>query len=102
MKDIGFPVSKDTIIDYVSYAEEAYLLFEFGNYYGAFEDKETAQKYYFSDNGLLSLSLDGQEGQFDVYPEAWTKPERGTHHQCGFLFLISKCFLLDKLDVFSG
>jgi predicted AAA+ superfamily ATPase len=63
MKDIGFPVSKDTIIDYVSYAEEAYLLFELGNYYGSFEDKETTPKYYFSDNGLLSLFLDGKEGQ---------------------------------------
>jgi predicted AAA+ superfamily ATPase len=63
MKDIGFPVSKDTIIDYVSYAEEAYLLFELGNYYGFFEDKETTPKYYFSDNGLLSLFLDGKEGQ---------------------------------------
>ena len=63
MKDVGFPVSKDTIIDYVSYAEEAYLIFELGNYYGSFEDKETTPKYYFADNGLLSLFLDNKEGQ---------------------------------------
>ncbi|MCI2068455.1 MAG: ATP-binding protein [Bacilli bacterium] len=63
MKGIGFPVSKDTIIDYISYAEEAYLIFELGNYYGSFEDKETTPKYYFSDNGLLSLFLNGKEGQ---------------------------------------
>jgi predicted AAA+ superfamily ATPase len=63
MKGIGFPVSKDTIIDYVSYAEEAYLVFELENYYGSFEDKETTPKYYFSDNGLLSLFLDDKQGQ---------------------------------------
>jgi predicted AAA+ superfamily ATPase len=63
MKGIGFPLSKDTIIDYVSYAEEAYLVFELGNYYGSFQDKETTPKYYFADNGLLSLFLENKEGQ---------------------------------------
>ena len=55
---IGLKVSKDTIIDYVRYAEDAYLIFELHDYYAKFVARESNSKYYFSDNGLLNLFLD--------------------------------------------
>lgn len=57
MKTIGFQLAKDSIIDYCSYAKDAYLLFSVYNYYAAFIDKESNPKFYFSDNGLLNLFL---------------------------------------------
>ena len=57
LKTIGFPLSKDTIIDYCFYANQSFLLFALKNYYAAFVDKESKSKFYFSDNGILNLFL---------------------------------------------
>ena len=57
LKTIGFSLSKDTIIDYCSYAIKSFLLFSLKNYYASFVDKESNPKFYFSDNGILSLFL---------------------------------------------
>ncbi len=57
LKTIGFSLSKDTIIDYCSYANQSFLLFALKNYYASFVDKESNSKYYFSDNGMLNLFL---------------------------------------------
>ena len=57
LKTIGFSLSKDTIINYCSYAIQGFLLFELKNYYASFVDKESNSKYYFSDNGILNLFL---------------------------------------------
>lgn len=57
LKGVGISVSKDTVIDYVHYAEEAYLLFRIRNYFSGFSERESTCKYYFSDNGLLHLFL---------------------------------------------
>lgn len=57
LKAIGFSLSKDTIIDYCSYAAQSFLLFGLKNYYASFVDKESNSKYYFSDNGILNLFL---------------------------------------------
>ncbi len=57
LKTIGFSLSKDTIIDYCSYATQSFLLFTLKNYYASFVDKESNSKYYFSDNGILNLFL---------------------------------------------
>ena len=45
------------MIEYISYAENAYLLFKVRNYVSKFAEKESIPKYYFYDNGLLSLFL---------------------------------------------
>ena len=50
-------ISKDTIIDYVSYMEDAYLVFSIGNEFAKFADRESTPKYYFADNGILNLFL---------------------------------------------
>lgn len=53
----GMPVSKDAVIDYISYAEEAYLIFEVHNAVAKFVERQGSPEYYFSDNGLLNLFL---------------------------------------------
>jgi len=57
LKTIGVKVSKDSIIDYVEYIVDAYLLFKIHNHFSAFVERETTPKYYFTDNGLLNLFL---------------------------------------------
>lgn len=64
LKTIGHSVSKPSIIDYISYAEDAYLLFRVQNYYAKFADRETNAKYYFCDNGFLHLFLSDADSAF--------------------------------------
>ena len=59
---IGVKISKDSVIDYLQYAEEAYLLFPIKNWFFKFSDRESTPKYYMSDNGLLNLFLTNHEG----------------------------------------
>lgn len=58
IKGIGFSISKDSIISYCSYCEEAYLLFKSENYYASFLGKESNPRFYFCDNGILGLFSD--------------------------------------------
>ena len=55
---IGYKLSKGVIIDYCSYCPDAYLLFRIQNYYASFLDKNSNPKFYFMDNGILSLFVD--------------------------------------------
>lgn len=55
---IGYKISKDVIIDYCGYCKDAFLLFTIENYYASFVDKNSNPKYYFMDNGILSLFVD--------------------------------------------
>lgn len=61
LKSIGHRVSKDTVIAYLGYAHEAYLLFSITNATAKFVEREGSPKYYFSDNGLLNLFLFNRE-----------------------------------------
>lgn len=54
---VGLKLSKDTIISYIGYAEEAFLLFDLKNYYAKFIERESNPKFYFYDNGLLNLFI---------------------------------------------
>lgn len=53
----GAKVGTQTIIEYLSYAEETWLIFSVENYAAKFAEKESIKKYYFRDNGLLNLFL---------------------------------------------
>ena len=57
LQTIGFDISKDTVINYVGYAVQSFLVFGIRNYYSRFADREGNQKYYFADNGILNLFL---------------------------------------------
>ncbi|MBO4667544.1 MAG: ATP-binding protein [Bacilli bacterium] len=58
---VGYKLSKDTIIDYVGYFKEVFLVFSLENYYSSFVDKYSYPKYYFMDNGILNLFLDNKD-----------------------------------------
>ncbi|MBQ3705728.1 MAG: ATP-binding protein [Clostridia bacterium] len=57
LKAAGLRISKDTIIDYVDFITDTYLVFKIYNHFSTFSERETTPKYYFADNGLLSLFL---------------------------------------------
>jgi len=53
----GAKVGKNTIINYVEYAKDAWLITPVQNIAGKLADKESNPKYYFTDNGILNLFL---------------------------------------------
>lgn len=53
----GVKVSRNTIVDYISYMRDAYLIFSISNYTDNFNERETQQKRYFLDNGLLNIFI---------------------------------------------
>ena len=57
LKSAGTSLGKQTIINYVGYMTESYLLFTLHNYAAKLVEKETSPKYYFMDTGLLGLML---------------------------------------------
>lgn len=53
----GKKVSTDTVIDYLGYLKEAWLIMQFENICAKLAEKESNKKYYFVDNGILNLFL---------------------------------------------
>ncbi|MGN1271669.1 MAG: ATP-binding protein [Lactobacillus sp.] len=49
--------SRNSIVDYIDYAKDAYLLFSTKNYFSKFAEREGTPRYYFTDNGILNLFL---------------------------------------------
>lgn len=57
----GAKVSTTTVINYMEYAKDAWLISSIHNIASKLADKESTPKYYFNDNGILNLFLlDGQ------------------------------------------
>lgn len=57
LKSAGAAIGKQTVINYVGYMIDAYMLFTVQNYMAKLVEKGTASKYYFMDTGLLGLLL---------------------------------------------
>lgn len=53
----GAPISVPTVIDYVGYVADSWLILPMENELGKLTEKESQKKYYFIDNGLLNLFL---------------------------------------------
>ena len=53
----GVKVGKSTVINYMEYAKDAWLVTPVQNIAGKIVEKETTPKYYFTDNGILNLFL---------------------------------------------
>lgn len=51
----GTKIGKSTVINYLSYAAEAYLILPVTNIADSLADKVSNPKYYFIDNGIISL-----------------------------------------------
>ena len=57
LQSAGISIGKQTVITYMGFIRESYLLFPVENYAGKLVDKETSPKYYFMDTGILGLLL---------------------------------------------
>jgi predicted AAA+ superfamily ATPase len=53
----GTTISRNTLVEYLQYLSDAYLVFGLSNYSDKLSDKETFKKRYFFDNGLLNNFL---------------------------------------------
>ena len=53
----GKKISTDTVIDYLDYLRESWLVFSVENIASKLVDKIANKKYYFTDNGILNLFL---------------------------------------------
>ncbi len=64
----GAKVGTNTIINYMEYAKDAWLINPIQNIAGKLVEKETVPKYYFTDNGLLNLFLlDGNTSLLEIW-----------------------------------
>jgi predicted AAA+ superfamily ATPase len=62
----GAKISTNTIINYIEYAKDAWLIVPIQNIAGKMVEKETKPKYYYTDNGILNLFLlDGTASLFE-------------------------------------
>lgn len=57
LSSVSGKISVPTVSSYVGFSEDAWLLLRLRNISSAFAEKESVCKYYFIDNGLLSLQL---------------------------------------------
>ena len=53
----GMPIVTSTIIEYVKYLEDAFLISSLENFNAKISSRESKKKYYFRDTGILSLFL---------------------------------------------
>lgn len=62
----GQKIKTDTVIEYLKYLEETWLIFSIENISSKLNDKVSNKKYYFIDNGILNLFLtDGNTSLFE-------------------------------------
>jgi predicted AAA+ superfamily ATPase len=57
VSSVGKKISVDTVIDYIRYMSDSWLILSFENICATLADKESNKKYYFIDNGILNLFL---------------------------------------------
>ena len=57
VSSVGKKISVDTVIDYVKYMEESWLILPFENISAKLNEKESNRKYYLTDNGIMNLFL---------------------------------------------
>lgn len=53
----GTTIARNTLVDYIQYLSDAYLIFGISNFSDKLSEKETFKKRYFFDNGLLNNFL---------------------------------------------
>ena len=57
LSSVGGKITIPTTSSYIGYCEDAWLIVRIHNINAAFSERETNSKYYFIDNGLISLML---------------------------------------------
>lgn len=61
LSSVSGKISVPTVSNYIGFSEDAWLILRLRNIASAFTEKESVCKYYFIDNGILSLQLLGGE-----------------------------------------
>ena len=61
LSSVSGKISVPTVSNYISFSEDAWLLLRLRNIASSFSKKESICKYYFIDNGLLTLQLLGAD-----------------------------------------
>lgn len=56
VSEAGAKIAKMTLIKYVEYARDAFLILSLENFHGKLAQKVSTPKYYFVDNGLLTIN----------------------------------------------
>ncbi len=51
----GYKIKPDTVSEYCQYLTDSYLMFSIENFAAKLQEKVSVKKYYFSDNGFISL-----------------------------------------------
>jgi predicted AAA+ superfamily ATPase len=57
----GAPIGVGTVVEYINFLEESFLVFSVKNYLARMTERESQKKYYFIDNGLITLMQDSPE-----------------------------------------
>lgn len=57
IQSTGIKIGTSTVIEYLVFLEETWLMFSIQNYLSKLNDRESQKKFYFIDNGILSLFL---------------------------------------------
>ncbi|MCB2219425.1 MAG: ATP-binding protein [Bacteroidetes bacterium] len=57
VQSTGIAVGTNTLIEYINYFKEAFLMNELNNFGAKISSRETKKKFYFRDHGLLTLFL---------------------------------------------
>ena len=57
VKSTGIKIAYNTLVDYLQFLTDAYLVFGISNFSDKLTEKETIKKRYFYDNGLLNNFL---------------------------------------------
>lgn len=57
VKSVGVSTTPTSIIEYIRYVQDAFIIFSLSNYASLFSERESIKKHYFIDNGLLNIFL---------------------------------------------
>jgi predicted AAA+ superfamily ATPase len=63
IESTGRKIGTSTVIDYIGFLKDSYLIYEASNIRARFSGRETNKKYYFADNGILNLFLDSPDNR---------------------------------------
>ncbi|MDR2583100.1 MAG: ATP-binding protein [Fibromonadaceae bacterium] len=61
IQSIGTPIGASTVIEYLNFLEESFLIFSVKNCLAKITERESQKKYYFIDNGLITIMQDSPE-----------------------------------------
>lgn len=57
IKSVGISTNTSSIIEYINFTKDSYIIFTLENYLSRFTERESIKKHYFIDNGLLNIFL---------------------------------------------